>query len=325
MVVGILRYRPERPAAWYLLAAAELTFISGDTTYRFLTQVLHQNNPFPSIADGLYLLTYPLFAGGLFLFIRGRSSTRDRASLIDALIITTSLGLLSWVYLVMPNFQAPGLTGPQRIISVAYPLGDILLLAMLARLVGGGGARVRSMQFLVVGALVLIVADVLYGLSQLNGVWQTGGPIDLGWAAMYAAWGCAALHPSMRRLGAKQPVRSVPMGRLRVSLLAGVMLIAPAVLFADSVTHTGIEHSGTVAAFSAVLSLLVIARLWGILGVHQQAVQRERTLRSVSGALVAAQGVSDIFRTALDGVDSLTGAADVTRAGIYLVADDVVA
>lgn len=186
-VVGVVCYKPRQRAAWYLLAGAELSFIAGDTAYNVLTQVLHQVSPFPSIADFFYLLTYPLFAAGIFLFIRGRSATRDRAGLIDALIITTGLGLLSWVYLVVPSFQAPGLTQAQRFISVAYPLGDVLVLAMLARLVGDGGLRVRSMQFLVLGAAGLMIADVLYGLILLNGVWQVGGPVDFGWVVFYVA------------------------------------------------------------------------------------------------------------------------------------------
>ena len=199
-VVGVARHKPRQRAAWYLLAGAEFSFIAGDTAYNVLRQVLHEEKPFPSIADVFYLLTYPLFAAGIFLFIRGRSSTRDRASLIDAVIITTGLGLLAWVYLIVPNFQADGLTGIQRVISVAYPLGDVLVLAMLARLVGDGGLRIRSMQFLVLGAAGLMIADVLYGLIQLNGVWTVGGPVDSGWVIFYVAWGCAALHPSMVEL-----------------------------------------------------------------------------------------------------------------------------
>jgi len=136
-LVGLQRYRPRQRAAWWLLAAAEFCFIAGDTTYNVLTQFFGEANPFPSVADVFYLLTYPLFATAFFLFIRAQSPTRDRAALIDAVIITTGLGLLSWMYLIVPNYQVDGLTGAQRFISVAYPLGDVLVLAMLARLVGG--------------------------------------------------------------------------------------------------------------------------------------------------------------------------------------------
>jgi hypothetical protein len=60
------------------------------------------------------------------------------------------------------------------VISVAYPLGDVLLLAMLARLMSAGGSRTRSLQLLTCATLGLLAADVMYGLIQLNGTWAVG-------------------------------------------------------------------------------------------------------------------------------------------------------
>src|SRR5437870_2820114 len=52
ILVGVRRNRPEQPLPWYLLAGAVGTFAAGDFTYNVLTLVLHQDNPFPSVADG---------------------------------------------------------------------------------------------------------------------------------------------------------------------------------------------------------------------------------------------------------------------------------
>ena len=237
------------------------------------------------------------------------------------MIITTGLGLLSWMYLIVPNFQADGLTGVQRFISVAYPLGDVLVLAMLARLVGGGGARIRSMQFLTIGAVGLILADVFYGLIQLKGGWAVGGPVDIGWAVFYVCWGCAALDPSMVRLSEVAPARGHQMGAGRLVLLASTSLIAPTVLFTEARTG-GHVHATTVAVFSAALFLLVIARLWGILHEHQLAVRRERVLRASSESLVAAQGLPDIYRIALEAVRALVGPKQLGYVGIFANRDD---
>ena len=316
-VAGVRRNRPRQPLAWYLLAAAELTFIAGDTSYNALTDILHQDNPFPSVADLFYLLTYVLVAAGIFLIIRARSSSRDLPSLIDAVTITTGLGLLSWVYLIVPNFQADGLDTIQRIVSVGYPVGDVMILAMLARLVAGGGLRFASMWFLVTGAMGLMVADVLYGLIQLNGAWAIGGPVDLGWAIFYLAWGAAALHPSMRRLSDVAPLASVGIGRVRLVLLASASLIAPGVLFTESQLHKSIPAT-TVAIFSAALFVLVLARMWGILAAHQQSVSREKALRSSSESLVAAQGLPDIYQAALTSVALLLGAETLQGVSVYI-------
>src|SRR5207244_5201977 len=63
VVVGTLRNRPARKLPWLLVALALATFVTGDVVYDVLTDVLHWSNPFPSVADGLYLVTYPLFDG----------------------------------------------------------------------------------------------------------------------------------------------------------------------------------------------------------------------------------------------------------------------
>ncbi|HEY8720456.1 EAL domain-containing protein [Pengzhenrongella sp.] len=320
-IFAVVRYKPRHRAAWILLAGAELSFIAGDTVYNVLTQLMGYDNPFPSTADVFYLLMYVLLAGGIYQFIRGRSSPRDRASLIDALIITTGVGLLAWVYLVAPYFQVPGLTTLQRFASIAYPLGDVLVIAMLIRLVGDGGLRVRSMQFLVIGAGGLMVADVLYGASQLNEMWHVGGPADGGWVMFYVAWGCAALHPSMVRLGQTPPRHgALRVGRWRLAGLASAGLIAPGIVFAESLTGSRAD-ARTVASFSAVIFLLVVARLWSMLGVHQQSVRRESALRSSSEALVSAQGLPAIYQAALAAVTSLTGTSGVTHAGIFEAGD----
>jgi len=192
-VVGVRRYRPSHPVAWYLFYLALLCFITGDSVYDVLTEMLNQDNPFPSIADVCYLAMYPLIAGGLLALVRARTINRDWASLVDALTITIGLGLLSWVYLILPYVNAAGLTPLQRATSIAYPLCDVLVLAMLARLLGGG-LRIRALQLLALGAGGLLASDVLYGWIQLHGTWHVGGPVDTGWALCYSAWGAAALH-----------------------------------------------------------------------------------------------------------------------------------
>ncbi len=102
-----------------------------------------------------------------------------------------------------------GLTWQQRAISVAYPLGDVLVLALLVRLLtpGARGGN-RSVQLLVAGTLTLLVFDIAYGLLQLATSWQTGTLLDAGWVAFYTAWGLAALHPSMTDVAAPLPARS---------------------------------------------------------------------------------------------------------------------
>ena len=133
IVAGVAINRPSRKLPWLLLAAGTTTFTAGQVSF-LVAQLIGVQLPFPSFADVLYLLTYPLYAAGLLVFILWRTPDRDRRSLIDALTLTAGLAMLSWIYLILPNVHTPGLSWLQKSVAIAYPLGDVLVLAMIARL-----------------------------------------------------------------------------------------------------------------------------------------------------------------------------------------------
>ncbi|MEV0118359.1 aminotransferase class I/II-fold pyridoxal phosphate-dependent enzyme [Streptomyces sp. NPDC050844] len=315
VLTGVRVHRPAHRWPWWVLAAGLLTFAAGDTYYNVVEEYLHASNPFPSPADALYLATYPLFAAGLFGLVRYRWVGRDVPSLLDALIFTGGLALPVWVYLVQPLTEVEGLTWAQRAISIAYPLGDVLVLALLAGMLtpGSVSGHNRCVQLLAVGTVTLLGFDIAYGILQLNGLWQTGTPLDLGWIVFYTAWGLAALHPSMVELTAyaHQPKSLLP-PRHRLALLALATLIAPAVLLAEGLA--GRAHDAPViAAFSGALFLLVIFRLAGMVVAHRKAVDRELALRTAASSLVSAVRPEEIAETC-DGAVTALSAPEVRTA-----------
>ena len=302
ILAGIAYHRPAHSLPWYLLAAANLSFTAGEFAQIVIIQYLHESL-FPSVADGFYLATYVLYAAGLLGFVRWRTARRDRASLIDALTLTVGIALLCWIYLIVPYVHSPGLSWIQKAISIAYPLGDILVLAMLLRLLAPHGGKSVSLVLLTLGTLGLLAADIAYALIQLHGVWRTGTPVDLGWAVFYGAWGAAALHPSMVTL--TEPTEWRPdNARVRLGLLALASLIAPAMLVLASVRNdTG--NVGVIGAFSAILFFLVLYRLAGVAETHRRAVTRERTLRDAVSSLGLAADVPEITSVVQQAMTSL--------------------
>jgi hypothetical protein len=59
---------------------------------------------------------------------------RDWAGLADAASIAIGFGLLSWVLVMVPYFRDPSPGMVELLVSLAYPVGDVLLLALAARL-----------------------------------------------------------------------------------------------------------------------------------------------------------------------------------------------
>src|SRR5690349_15521952 len=228
IALGITIQRPTARFAWWLFVVGQFLFFSGDLyTYSY------PNASFPSIGDALYLAVYPVLMAGLFVLVRRRNPRRDPAALIDSLILTIGIGLLSWVFLIAPNIHLTDISWLGKAVSIAYPLGDVLLLAAAIRLAVDNGKRTPAFSLLSGSIVCLLATDSAYNLALLKGTYDHSQLIyDLGWMAYYILWGAAALHPSMRVL--EEPaVDSRPrLTSLRLALLGAACLIAPSIRFA---------------------------------------------------------------------------------------------
>ncbi|MDG6108976.1 GGDEF domain-containing protein [Dactylosporangium aurantiacum] len=274
VVAGIRRNRPVRPSVWYCVAAGLGMWSTGDFVFAYLYYV-RGDTTFPSYADACYLGAIPVFAAGVFILIKGRVSRRDRAGLQDALIISTGLALLTWTFMMRPIAEDHSVGLLARLVSLAAPAGDLLLIAMLLRLVASPGGRSASYRFLIGGFAFTLGTDVLYSVVNTVAVYE-GGAMDAGWMTSYLMFGAAALHPSMRSLSEVAPDRAERFHRQRIGVLAATSLLAPATLVYDGLTDPTDVDWKAISAGSVVLFLLVVARMSGLVAqVRDQAAQLE--------------------------------------------------
>ena len=280
IVVGVRTYRPRQSQAWYLLAAGQLLFTSGDTINSAYEWVLQSEAPFPSSADAVYIACYVLLGGGLLLLARAQTPGRDRTSLIDAVVIATGAGLLSWIFLIVPYVRAPDLTLLQRFVSVAYPVADVLLLAVAVRLLRPGSTKNVASMLLTIALAAILISDTAYGLSQLTVGWVPGGALDLIWIVYVIGLGAAALHPSMRSLSERAAAPTPKLTWRRRLLLTAATLMAPAMLVIQAARHQPIDI-GVNAAGTVVLFVLLTARMTGLAGQAARQQERERAITKV--------------------------------------------
>ncbi|HET7270714.1 MAG TPA: hypothetical protein VFI90_06460, partial [Rubrobacter sp.] len=233
-MAGILMHRPKRPLSWYLFTCGLLLFVLGIVTYVYYEATLGKT-PFPSVADVFFIASYPCAASALLLF-QSRRLVRDRASTIDPIIVTVAVGMLAWVFLIEPYTTDPSLTLLQRLVSMAYPLMDVLLLAVVVRMLLVRGERPFAYYLLVAGLLCMLIFDARYGVTTLAGTYQTGSPIDAFEMLFLVLFGTAALHPSMTHLSDNTVLDpETRLTRRRLVLLATASLMAPGLLALQAV------------------------------------------------------------------------------------------
>jgi diguanylate cyclase (GGDEF)-like protein/PAS domain S-box-containing protein len=324
VIVGIRRNKPGYALPWWLFAFGFLLYWMGDFyTYSYRAYILHSEVPFPSIGDAIYLTVYPAQMLGLLLLVRRRNPQRNRNTLIDAAILTLGLSVLSWILQIAPYIHESTMGVLPKLVSVAYPMGDIILLAAAIRLVLDGGRRQPAFYLMGASIVSLLATDFIYGVMTLNGTFHHQLLLDLGWFAYQLLWGASALHPSMAKMD--EPVvdrdakdREAKLTPLRLSLLTGASLIAPICIFIRELHRGDLDLMVTVSA-SVVLFGLVVMRMVDLVRQQERSAARERLLGRFGAALVACATREEMQQAALKLIVPLLEGAGV---GILCLLED---
>lgn len=202
-LVGALRMPPARRRIWWAFFAAQALFLGADALWVLYDNVLHIE-PYPSLADVAYLASYPALALGILWLVRSRRRSRDRAAVLDAAILTTGATAVGIVFLIAPAAAEGGTTLFGQVVAGAYPAADLLVLALVFRMLTGGMASNRALWAIIGSVGVLLVADLGYVTSTLAGVEYTPW-VDVGYLLGYVLLGFAALHPSATRCPSRLP------------------------------------------------------------------------------------------------------------------------
>jgi diguanylate cyclase (GGDEF)-like protein len=268
LLLGVRRHRPAYRTPWLLLAAGQLVYALGDAVF-YLDRTVLQIEAYPGVDDALYLISYPLMAAGLLLFVRARTPSWDVVSLADAVIVAIGAGLLLWVFLLSPQLTDESLSWAAQLVSVAYPAMDLLLLTVAVRMVLGATARAGPHRLLYGWVGLVFAADVCYGYQELSGAYDVGNFLDAMWLTAALLLGAAALHPGMARLTDRAPVPDPEASAGRLSVLALASLIAPALLYGQYLRGAPL-HVPEIAACSGISFLLVVGRMGAMVRVQRR-------------------------------------------------------
>ena len=259
VVAGVAIHRPAAPLGWFFLAAGQVTYATGDVIYLFTRENI--------VVDLCYLSMYVFMILALVQFVRRRIPRGDSATLIDPAMLVVAAGVVWWVYVIVPLAADGGAT----VMTIAYPVFDLLVLAVALRLILGTGARTTAFRLLATGLVLTLGTDVAYAVASANGTYADGSWIDAGWLLAYLLLGASALHPSMRWLDSRAPAVSPPIGHARLTLLVTSALV-PALLLVTP-GRAGAEHLPLVVGAAVLLMVLFATRL-----VALTASERERAI-----------------------------------------------
>ncbi|WP_285690223.1 GGDEF domain-containing protein [Actinoplanes sp. NBRC 103695] len=267
IVSGMRRHRLASACPWLLVAATLLVLVAG----LMPPGVLAGTASPPSIADVFYLSSYAAGGLGLLLTIRRRTPDWGLPGLLDSGIVTVSAGLLTWIYLIDPILSAADIGVAPRLVAAAYPLCDLMLAGLGARLLLDGGPKSVAVLSITGYLALTIIPDTLNTLDALAGQTRWTVLVSLLWMISGLVLGLAWVHPSVRDLYASRAVENLDLGPARLSVLMVATLLAPAAQFLQYVRGAQ-TYVPLICVSCAVMFVLVIARLGGVVAVQRRMV-----------------------------------------------------
>jgi diguanylate cyclase (GGDEF)-like protein/PAS domain S-box-containing protein len=197
---------------WGLLAGAVFSWGFGQILWTWYESVLGREVPFPSLADVGYLGMIPLAAAALMSLPTGTVSVAGRIrTLLDGVMIAGSLLLTSWVVVLDTVFHAGTGAFLSQAISLAYPMGDVVIativLYVYLRSRHLGRAHGFPLGLIGAGLVAFAVADSGFVYLTATGAYASGALIDLGWFFSFALILLAAARPP-RAVDADEDERS---------------------------------------------------------------------------------------------------------------------
>ena len=137
------------------------------------------------------------------------------------------------MFLVAPNLHLSGLSWLAKAVSVAYPLGDVLLLAARSASRSTRASARRPSTSSSTSIVCLLATDCAYNYALLAGTYNHQLIYDLGWMRTTSS---GAPRHSTRRCGCSRsprPTRALALTSIRLALLGAACLIAPSIRFAQ--------------------------------------------------------------------------------------------
>ena len=186
-------------AAWLTLGAGMAIFSGGDAVFDLYVEKLDPE-PYPSVADALYLASYPVTYAGLALLLRARLQRWRTTLWLDGVIGGLTAAAVGAALVFGPVLAATEGDPTTVAVSLAYPLGDLTQLVFVVAAFGVLGWRAgRSWLLLGLGLATFAVADTVFVFQEATGTYLGGMWVDALWPAASLLMAGAAWLPPDRR------------------------------------------------------------------------------------------------------------------------------
>jgi diguanylate cyclase (GGDEF)-like protein len=241
---------PVDRTSWWCFAAAVASYLGGAAAYEFYYRGLDVE-PRPSWSDVAFLGFFPLAFIAFLLLLRTRVQRLTASLWLDCIVTGCTAAAVAAAAGIGAQLQSADGNALVVVTALLYPIGDLLLLSLIAGglvLIGRGAGP--GWWWVTVALGIFVVTDTVYAHQLAAGTYTVGGPLDIAWGLAFVCCGMAATQ------------RTAPGTTVRRD--GGSALLIPAVcaLVAVALLFRGYLGTGdpVAGAFALVAVLAALAR-----------------------------------------------------------------
>lgn len=248
----------EARGVWVAIWIFLLMDLLGDAVVAYQSQVIGVD-PFPGWADLFFLGEYLAILAGLALLLWAEHPGFRREAAIDAAVMAIAATCLLVTFVLHPLEEGATDSPLETVLALTFPVLDIVIVAVLVRLLLDSGIRNGALGLLAGGFLIFFVADTVGRVDAIRLVMFASTSAH---EALYLLATCL-IAASAFVTGARnitKPSMSLNMQRptRRIILISVSALTAPVLL-----AFGGWSHGGSLAQFLSIASIVVIVLvLW---------------------------------------------------------------
>jgi hypothetical protein len=202
---------------WLAIGIGMLSYFLGAIVFGYI-EIFLQQEPFPSVADVFYVITYLSLGVGMILAVASRRLHLEISQWIIVLAIGALGSTLAWLISNQPQTAIPSQSSWFEIVASVlnwfYVLSDVLLLIFATTLLLAfwGGRVSLSWRMIAAAAFSLYIADIWYKYAE-NSIsnYQSGEILEVFWVWSGVLFGMgaaleyeASLNRSRRERGKKR-------------------------------------------------------------------------------------------------------------------------
>ncbi|ANU22055.1 putative bifunctional diguanylate cyclase/phosphodiesterase [Planococcus donghaensis] len=190
---------------WLLLSLGSLSYIIAESISTISYTVFNVVMGYPGPPDLFYFLQIVFYLAAFVYQLKQREEISYQIKfLFDMMILITVSTALSWHFLIQHVLPGQSASPLLIVVSLAYPIGDLLLMFGVISLYIGFSHPLphRVATLIIIGLIFQVFADTAHLYSTLSDTYSSGNLYDPLWALsllLVALAGLHALEPSAKR------------------------------------------------------------------------------------------------------------------------------